>query len=244
MKMKIGLAAIVGAAALSLAVPAFGQNAMKLTGANDGISYDPVSGGSAYGGLYQGTINGIATNIICDDAEDTISVGLAWKATAMNATQIANNLGSTMFDGTIGVIGYAEVATLVEDVFNNATTQGDRDALSSAIWAITYNHGTLGLSGEALTYYTNVTGKFGSNASAAAIALGQDGNLWLLTPSPNHSSQEFWVSTGPNGTPNYNPLSLRVPEGGSALLYLLLAGLTCFGTMRFRSKKEFGIRAA
>jgi hypothetical protein len=232
MKMKLALAAIVGCAALCLALPASGQTYnMVLTGANDGTSYDPVSGGNAYGGFYQATINGVATNIICDDAQDNVSVGLTWKATELNATQIAANLGSTMFGSTIGVIGYAEVATLVEDMFNPATSQADRDALSSAIWAITYNQGASGLSGTALAYYNGVITEFGGNVAAATTALASDGNLTLLTPYPDHTpgsadSQEYWT----------------VPEGGAALLYLLLAGMACFGAMRFRS--VFGNRTA
>ena len=35
-----------------------------------------------------------------------------------------------------------------------------------------------------------------------------------------------------------------VPEGGAALLYLVLAGLTCFGAIRFSSKNQYGNRMA
>jgi hypothetical protein len=38
------------------------------------------------------------------------------------------------------------------------------------------------------------------------------------------------------GTPVRNVRSCQVPEGGSAAIYLLGAGLTCFGAMFLRSK--------
>jgi hypothetical protein len=229
MKIRVGgLAAIVGAAALCVAVPAFGQVNMELTGTNDGTY------GSDYAGFYQGTIGTQPNvNIVCDDYGDNVSVGQVWTANVLNASLIPANLSSTMFGTTgsaIGVIGYAEVATLVEDMFT-ATSSAQRDDLSAAIWYITSGGASAALDPGAQIDYNTVTAEFGGNTTAADTALDGDTNLWLYTPiGPNglHSSQEFWGES--------------VPEGGTALLYLLLAGASCFGAMLFSSRNQFGKR--
>jgi hypothetical protein len=229
MKIRVGgLAAIVGAVVLYLAVPAFGQVSMTLTGTNDGV----YNNGSDYAGFYQGTIGTQSNvNIICDDYGDNISVGHTWTASMLNAPQIPADLSSTMFGSTIGVVGYAEVATLVEDMFNPATSSAQRDDLSGAIWYITSGGASASLDAGAQADYNAVTAEFSGNIAAADTALYGDTNLWLYTPtgpSGLHSSQEFW--------------SASVPEGGAALLYLLFAGASCFGAMLFSSRNRFGKR--
>ena len=219
---------------------------MQLTGVSGVISVDPTTGNdNVYGGFYYGKINGVAANIVCDDANDTVGIPWTWQAAELNATQIAANLGSTLFGtsatappgAVIGVVGYAEVAGLVETMFAPGTTSAQQGELSTAIWAITSGK-TSGLTGGAATYYDNAIGEYtglsaGTAGTDATAALAGDGNLILYTPIdpttglPAHGySQEYWT----------------VPEGGAALLYLLLVGLACFGAMLFSSRNRFGKR--
>jgi len=49
------------------------------------------------------------------------------------------------------------------------------------------------------------------------------------------------IDNGKNKKPTCNPHDRKcaaVPEGGSALMYLLLASLTCFGAMVLRSRRQ------
>jgi len=58
---------------------------------------------------------------------------------------------------------------------------------------------------------------------------GQFANFLLLTPQG--------CNGGPGSCPGQEFMML-VPEGGSAAMYLLLAGLLCFGAMLFRRRRQ------
>lgn len=236
MRLRIGLAAIVGAAALSFAVPAFGQVSnfsLQLTGV-EGVVY-PES--DAYAGFYYGTINaGPTTTMICDDYFTDIPLPYSWTATALAAPAIQANLGSTKFGNSLApnaLTDYAEIATLVELMFVPTETAAQRADISGAIWSIAdQGKGPLPLdagSSEDILWAENYVG------SNAAGVLAADTNLTLYTPSPLSASQEFWVDPKETTT---------VPEGGAALLYLLLAGAACFGAMVLSPRKRFGSRAS
>lgn len=247
--MKIGvrgLAGIMGCSALCLVLPAAGQYYGPYTGAplsngeSVGVQYtggytDTFGGFGA--GIYAGSVNGSAAGVICDDFSDEISTSTpAWTADANQASSLtAANLGETLFGNTIGLAGYAQVATLVSMMFGNGTyaghtyTQGE---ISSAIWDITTSGGISGLDAAASQLVALLKTNIGSS-NASSILAGFT-NLWILTPNPNigpgqEPGQEFWMQT--------------VPEGGAALLYLMLAGFSCFGAIFVRSRSQLRNRA-
>jgi hypothetical protein len=241
MKVRLGgLAAIIGCAALCLALPALGQNSITLTGVNGSYSAgDLCSAGigcqQVYTGLYYSTVdNTVNTPTICDDFNHNVTIGETWNATAINTSSLnGTNILQTEFGGTIGLVGYAEVATLVSEIFtlNNGTaalfggvSNVTGTDLSEAIWDITTNGGITGKSANASALVKWVEGLYGSSSAAQAYLNGL--SLWILTPAPNNGPQEFWAA----------------PEGGSALLYLLLAGISCFGAMWFSSRNQSGRR--
>lgn len=240
-----GLATIAGSVLLCSALPAIAQQdvTVQFTGGYTGVFED-------YGaGVYSGTINGQSSpGIICDDFNDEITNGEQWNAAAYQASSLVSsgNLDSTLFGSTIGVQGYAEVATLVSALFSNATTLGGvigvtAGELSSAIWDITTPGGIGGLDGNAAALVKYVMGLYGgsgatpSQITAATNYLSTLTNLWILTPNPKGYApageatepQEMWTES----------LAINAPEGGAALMYLLLAGATCFGAM-FLSRRE------
>ena len=97
----------------------------------------------------------------------------------------------------------------------------DKSLISQAIWYIT-SGGTAGTSNSysaAAQNFLNVHGDAGLSTFA---------NLWVYTPvdKTNAGPQEMWGE-------------IPVPEGGAALMYLLLAGVACFGTM-FYSRRQMG----
>lgn len=254
MKIRVGgLAAIIGCAALCLTLPALGQNSITLTGVNGSTSSDNggnllsssesinqyPNGMDVYTGIYYSPVDGTAmTPTICDDFNHNVNLGETWSATAVNTQSLnANNITQLEFGGGANAaVVYLEVATLVSEIFTLNNSTGTFDGLkvsgtdlSEAIWDITTPGGVSGISHNAQVLVAYVVGLFGSDTSQAALNYLHGLNLWILTPSPNNGPQEFWAPGGP---------SYNVPEGGSALLYLLLAGASCFGAMFFSSRNQ------
>ena len=60
--------------------------------------------------------------------------------------------------------------------------------------------------------------------------MSQYSNLWVLTPI---------LGDQPNGDGRPQEMWIEVPEGGAALLYLLLAGGVCFGAMFLNRRNRF-----
>jgi len=235
------IASMVGSVALCLGVPTFAQEvSVDFTG---GYTTTWGNSGGDYGaGIYSATINGApsASGIICDDFKDEITSGETWTANAYQASSLASgNLANTMFGNTVGLTGYAEVATLVSMMFSGGSSYGGitgitQAELSSAIWYITAPGGITGLDAKATALVAAVELSFNGNVSAAKAYLATLTNLWILTPNPlgPGEPQEMWTE------------GLNVPEGGAAFLFLLLAGATCFGAMFFKYRNQYGNRAA
>lgn len=237
--MKVNLARIsvlVGLTVLCASATAFAQSqvTVKYTGK---YSTTWTQGFTVYeAGIYGASITGQpgATGMICDDFRDDTTSGETWTAKAYNVSTLVSsgNLSNTLFGKTIGVTGYAEVATLVSLMFGGGTTYGTvknitQSQLASAIWDITTPGGLSGLSANALALVNAVTAAFKNNTSAATSYLASLKNLWILTPAnlgPGEP-QEMWTE------------NLSMPEGGAALMYLLLATLFC-GWMFFLRNQE------
>lgn len=200
------------------------------------------SDGDYGAGLYSGTVNGAATpGIICDDFNDEITNGESWQAKAYNASQLSATdpatgkpyLDDTLFGSTIGFNGYAEMAMLVSALFNGSSTVmgigGLTQAeLASIIWDIGTGGTLKGLDVKSLLVLGLMQVYFNTNSGAAQAYLNSLTNLWILTPDPKGvvgEPQEMWTE------------NLSVPEGGAALLYLLLAGASCFGGMFMQRRR-------
>jgi hypothetical protein len=252
MKIKLGgLAAIIGATVLFLALPALGQVPVTVTfngpGAGDGVATltDSQRTDTAYTGIYNATISGLGANtsaVVCDDLNDNINLGQTWNASGIRIQDLnASNIDGTEFGATIGVAGYVEVAQLVALLSYGGTTLGNISGItasdiSEAIWAVTTPGGiTSGLSSNAIklaAWVTNVYGPMANDPQELYEWQLAFGSIFVLTPSPNGGGQELLVQTADS--------AVQVPEGGAALLYLLLAGAACFGAMKsgFRGRVE------
>jgi hypothetical protein len=233
MKLRIGI--LSAAVVLALSLVPFSAAQSNVSVSFNG-SYSAVScigpEGCVGAGLYGGTINGVnvgsgqsVPGMICDDYFDNITSGQTWTANGISVASLTSgNIGSlTLFGAAIGISGYTEVAYLANLMLTStglsSTQQG---AISEAIWFITSGGKSGSLGSVALGYY---------NAAIAALkttSLTQYGNLYLYVPSGFPRPQEMWSL-------------VAVPEGGTALSYLLLAGICCFGAMRFRGRQERSI---
>jgi len=247
----LGFAAFAGLVLLLCGVPAHGQNSVTLTNVNGSTSGGDLSnntGGPSedvYTGIYYATVDSsVNTPVICDDFNHNVSIGETWQATAINTQSLnSGNIGQTEFGATIGLVGYAEVATLVSEIFTlNNTTAASFAGLSNvtgtdlaeAIWDITTPGGIKGITSNAASLVSWVENLFSaSNPNALnAQAVLKSLNLWILTPNPNDGPQEFWAT----GT----VVGVVTPEGGASFMFLLLAGFSCFGAMFFRYRNQLG----
>ncbi len=193
-------------------------------------------------GIYGGDINGNASpGIICDDFADETYNGESWKANAYEASQLTATdpstgkpyLDDTLFGSKIGVNGYAEMGMLVSMMFSGTSsfsgiTGITQAELASAIWDIGMGGDLKGLLDAKTSLLISDLQSYFKTHSATAY-LDSLTNLWILTPSVKGlgEPQEMWTD------------DLAVPEGGAALLYLLIAGASCFGAL-FMKKRKLG----
>lgn len=245
-----GLAIMIVSMVVCLALPALGQNVVSVTmpqGATGTGTWNSPAG-AVYTGIYTGTVTGLSganPGVICDDYNDTVYPPQTWNASALSVASLSSaNIAQTLFGGAytsqgylnIGLQGYAEVATLASYMFSGHSGYTPTE-LSSAIWYITSGgfglgstNGLKALDSAAQSLVAQLQKTVGSSLSAAATALAGLTNLYILTPYPAgqaNQPQEMFVS---------------VPEGGAAILYLLLAGLCCWGAIFFKSKHEWFTR--
>jgi hypothetical protein len=209
----------LGAAALALlciAPCAFASSTLTMTGAGNNVM-DGV-----YVGPYYATVNGVAnTPVICDDFADESYIGHSWNYTANNFS----SLGSALWGSQTSNYDAAAWLTLQMLSLNgsagNATQVG---YLSYAIWSL-FDKGALnGLSSTQLAGVDAWLAKVPGNLNP-----GQFANFLLLTPQG--------CTNGPGSCPGQE-FMMMVPEGGAAAMYLLLAGLTCFGAMWYRRRRQ------
>jgi hypothetical protein len=244
MRIKyVGLAAIAASALLCLGLPAAAQEDVAVTFTGGYTTTFSNADGDFGAGIYSATINGSSSpGIICDDYEDEIYNNESWNAKAYQASSLAGgNINNVLFS-SLGLPGYAEIGSLVSMMFDGATSLSfggttvsgvTQSALSAAIWDITTPGGISGVTPGTTAYalVMLVETEFGGNAAAAKAYLATLTNLWILTPDPltgvgSGEPQEMWTE------------NLSVPEGGAALMYLLLAASACFGAMFLESRKQ------
>lgn len=237
----LAVATTVVIGSFCFAHPAYGQDDVTVNFSGGGSTTwvgpnpDIIQKETVYAGIYNGTVSGIPganPGIVCDDYVDNVSPGETWTATALDAASLnSKNIDQTLFGQTIGLTGYAEVATLVSYMFSGTSgyTQAE---LSSAIWYISAggNNSIEGrlwnnLDASAQALVKSLQKEFAGHLALAQSALSGFGNLWILTPAqlgPNEP-QEMWVEAA---------------EGGTAALYLLLAAFSCCGALFLRRREQ------
>jgi hypothetical protein len=201
-------------ALLCFAPCAFANSSLTMTGAGNNVME------GVYVGPYYATVNGVAnTAVICDDFADDSYIGHSWNYAANNFS----TLGSALWGNQTSNYDAAAWLTLQMLSLNsnpgNATQVG---YLSYAIWSL-FDKGALnGLNLTELGGVNTWLGKVPSN-----LTPGQFANFILLTPqgctAGSCPGQEFMQV---------------MPEGGSSVMYLLLAGLSCSVAILFRRRRQ------
>lgn len=209
---------------------------------NDPPSNNVLDG--IYVGSYSANVTGGGTvQVTCDDFRDESDYN-----TTNYTVNSFSSLGSTLWGTVMGVATatplYEQAAWLTLQMLHlTGATQG---YYSYAIWAIFQPNQVANW----LTSYGDSTAcntVFGSGSWGAKGCAAGAGGLVALAKSQTFTAGEFAniLILTPNGcTPSSCPeqeFFEVVAEGGSAALYLLLAGSACFAAMFFRSRqRQFG----
>lgn len=190
--------------------------------------------GSYYVAPYQVAVGGTTYNLICDDANDNVSVGEQWNTT----TETFSNLSGALFSGASGLTqqqAYEVAGYLVSEINSSSgTTAGE---YQYALWDLfdpgfSNTSGTLsnGEPGADLTAQeqnqvnndlaaAEMSGNYGSTA-----ALASDANLVIYTPTPQGKGEpQEYIGVGtPQATAMPEPMTLW-----SLLVVLAAIALAC-----------------
>ena len=244
--MKRILLMAVGLAFLFSVSSAFAQVVTPLyfNGGYQGNNWYNGPEGGVGTGFYDGSINNVnvgpgqaTPGMICDDYYDNITAGEHWTATGYQASSLnAGNIGNMLFGtanwgavvgGWTGVQGYQALAYLANDMFTNAIGNSSmQSSISQALWYLTSLAIGRGFSINCLDAQAQGLVAYVENL-ANDPALSTYANLFIYTqPFNPNGPQEMW-----------GEVAIAAPEGGTALMYLLLGGIMCFGAM-FYSRRQ------
>lgn len=218
---------VVGIALLCFAPYVVAQQTLELTGVN----------GNNYAGIYIGPYdiqvgqNGPTYGMICDDFNDDINIGSTWTAKPISVS--GATLSQTMFGGQQGALtGYEEVAALSYAILFGNQGATTNSLMQYAIWAV--------FSPTAVQNWLKAND--GSNYASDWKTI-QGYITWACQHTSQSLLSEFVVWTPQNcqsGNCGAQEMFQFVPEGGTALTYLLLAGIFCFGAMWMKSRGVTG----
>jgi hypothetical protein len=206
----------------AVAILCFASSAFANSGTLTMTSAGNNSLHGVYVGPYYATVNGVLnTPVICDDFADDSVVGHTWNFSTNNFS----TLGSALWGSQTS--NYEAAAWLTMQMLslnsnpNNATQVA---YLSFAIWSLFDKNALNSLTSTQLAAVQGWLNKVPSNLTPSQFS-----NFVLLTPQG--------CTNGPGSCPGQE-FFLVTPEGGSAMMYLLVAGLACFGALRFRRRGQ------
>jgi hypothetical protein len=237
-----------------LAPSTFAQVNVNVTSAG-GFGYDGV-----YISPYYATI-GTATNqtVICDDFADETYLNTSWKGTITQFSNLASNLGSTVWgswelsqgNSTSTIMQwYDEAAWLAQGLLSQPKNSLNQAYYSYAEWAVFDPNGVFSwlgsqndtnacnaIFGFACTGVYNNTPASGSILSSAQqnYASGNYSNLALLSPVVGNVVCIPGISG--HGNCPAQEFFVTVPEGGTTAMYLVFAFAACLGAIYFRSRR-------
>ena len=213
----------VTAIALLCFVPsAFADSgSLTLTGAGNNVM------NNVYVGPYYATVNGVAnTTVICDDFADDSVVGHSWNFSTNNFS----TLGSALWGNQ--ATNYESAAWLTLQMLSLNGKPGNNTQvgyLSFAIWSLFDKSALTGLNSTQLAGVNAWLAKVPGNLTA-----GMFSNFVILTPQ----------NCTPGSCPGQEFFQMTMPDGGSTAMYLLLAGLACFGAIFVRGRRQLARNAS
>jgi hypothetical protein len=217
---------VVGAALLCFAPGVLAQQTLELTGVN----------GNNYAGIYIGPYdiqvgqNGPTYGMICDDFNDDIQIGSTWTANPVSVS--GGTLINTMFGSSgASLMMYEEAAALSYAILFSNQGATNNALMQYAIWAIFSSQNVYNW------LYTHDSNYANDWTTIQGLI------SWASKQSPSLLSEfVVWTPAGgcKSGLCGAQEMFQYVPEGGSAVMYLLFAGIFCFGAMWIRSRGAAG----
>jgi hypothetical protein len=192
---------------------------------------------SAYVGPYSATINNVSNQqVICDDFADESKPGTSWAVTQNSFSDIQNTLWGQFY---IDVYGYSKGLQIATQLYTEAgyialqmmasNNQTQIGYMSFAIWYL--------FDPNQVAAYLGINNQHNPNeaiwngllailaaASGKTLTAAQMASIEIFTPT----NCQF------PGTCAGQEFLEVVPEGGMALIYLLIAASACFGVFRSR----------
>jgi len=234
MRNSRGLWWVVALALMAFAPAIFGQS-VKMSMTNPGNN---VMDG-VYVGPYGGTMNNSSTQMICDDYVHDTYMNESWTGSVETFSNLTgarwakSTAGGTLLGGNFSSLqGYDAMAALATQMLAlGSSSQNAKQVgyLAYAIWAI-FNPTAVQnwLVGHNDGAVWKIVQALAAGALKGVYTQGQFAGWEIITPTSCQANcggslpQEFLV---------------HVPEDGSVLMFLLLAGGSCFAAMFYRSRR-------
>lgn len=189
----------------------------------------PTAAYGEYTAPYYGTVNGVATMLICDDFAADTPVPSSWSA---NITTPGNRTKFTGQQVTLGTYStqqaYNAIAYLAVDLIGHPA---DDTVDTFAIWDIFDKAGVHGdslIPGVALTQIDNAAINALKNAPA-----GESGDITIYTP--------VGCAGKPAGCPPQEFVSVNTPEASSS--WILAIDLLTLGPVALFFRRRFSLKA-
>jgi len=209
---------LAAVALLCLASGAFAQNSMTLTSAGSNVL------GGVYVGPYTATINGVSTQVVCDDWAHDTYIGESWSAsvTSFSNLSVTQNSAAWKLTSAQQTQYYEEAAWLFLQMFNTGTTCPNKGGncvgdISYALWAIfdsaALNNLTVGSADYDNAVYWMQQAQAAYNSNQLSTSLFS--NFLIYSPTGNYSCS----GGGCASTPPQEFLVLKTPELSSVALF-------------------------
>jgi hypothetical protein len=259
--------AVVAAALMSLAPLAVAQGSMTLTGVQ-GSAWDGVYMSPYYATVNGAQNTTVICNDFADESylNSTWNINSTSFAN-LSASTLGNTLWGSYYESSQGgklsattiINMYDQAAWLTLGLLGQAGGSTSQAEYSFAVWAVFDPNSVLTwLKNAGDTAMCNAVFGTGNNCASTHITQNSSSLLWMaqqnymngnysnltiLTPLVEVAGQ--WVVCTPSmggggGNCPAHEFFQLVPEGGSALMYLLLAGISCFGAIWIRSRSAAG----
>jgi hypothetical protein len=213
---------------------AFGQGSVSIHMNSGG----PYAMNGVDVGPYSATVNGQSTQIICDDFADNTYLNESWTANVTNFTNVGTSNVPMWTSKTNSSTLYADAAWLATQMFVSANQNTNTEGyLAYALWSLFNPNALTGLSSSQLAGVEAWLSKIPAGLTPSEFA-----NFFIYTPDLTKS-----ITCGTGSCPTAPPQEflgfIAAPEGGAALLYLVMAAMSCLAAMVLRHRRSRILRA-
>jgi hypothetical protein len=233
-KSFAGLMWFVAVGILFAAPSAFGQVNLYLNNAGNNVM-DGV-----YVGPYNATIGGSQQGqIICDDFKDDTNTGESWLANVTTLSNLNGTKWGSSVAGDAGLLGgtFSSLQGYEAMLYLSSQMLGNKNAtqvgyLAYAVWSIFDASGVynwLVSHGDAAAWKT--VQSLAASALKGSYSIAQFAGWQIFTPT-----KCFTNCTGNSGMPQ--EFFEYVPEGGTALGYLLVGLFSCLAAAVYRTRRQ------